>query len=123
MMSSSAVCEPFRVLVVEDDPTSRDALRDLIELEGYVVETAARGDAALLQQRAAPPDLLLTDLHLPGLDGLSLARLARQETNCAILVMSGSEWARHAELEFELVEKPIDLDRLLAQMRRVLAAR
>ena len=120
---SSAICEPFRVLVVEDDPTAREALRDLIELEGYVVETASRGDAALVQQRAAPPDLLLTDLHLPGLDGLSLARRAREEIGCAVLVMSGSEWARHTDLEFELVHKPIDLDRLLAQMRRVLAAR
>ena len=88
-----------------------------------MVETASRGDAALLQQRATPPDLLLTDLHLPGLDGLSLARCTREETGCAVLVMTGSDWARHADLEFELVEKPIDLDRLLDQMRRVLAAR
>ena len=112
-----------RVLIVEDEPTARAALRDLLEAEGYVVDTAARGDAALERQRTAPPDLLLADLGLPDQDGLAVARTTHAETGCAVLVMSGSERARHETLEFELVTKPIDFDRLLVQMRRALSSR
>lgn len=114
---------PTRVLILEDDPTSRSALRDLLEDEGYLVDTAARGDIALARQRAMPPDLLLADLVLPDLDGLAVARTTQTETGCAVVVMTGSERARHEDLGFDLIMKPIDFDQLLAMMRRALAAR
>jgi len=111
----------YRVLVVEDEPTARSALRDLLESEGYVVDTAACGDAALARQRAVPPDLLLADMGLPDLDGLAVARTTQAETGCAVLVMTGSEDARHEDLGFELVTKPIDFDKLLFQIQRALS--
>jgi two-component system KDP operon response regulator KdpE len=113
----------LRVLVVEDEPTARSALRDLLEAEGYVVETAGRGDTALERQRATPPDLLLADLGLPDVDGLAVARTTQAETGCAVLVMTGNERARHEDLGFDLVTKPIDFDRLLFQVRRALSTR
>jgi DNA-binding response OmpR family regulator len=113
----------LRVLVVEDEPAARSALRDLLEAEGYLVDTAGRGDTALQRQRAAPSDLLLADLGLPDVDGLMMARTAQAETGCAVLVMTGSERARHEDLGFELVTKPIDFETLLVQMRRALSSR
>jgi len=117
------IASPFRVLIVEDEPSARSALRDLLEVEGYVVDTASRGDAALERQRVVRPDLLLADLGLPDLDGLAVARTTQAETGCAVLVMTGSERGRHEDLGFEVVKKPIDFERLLAQMRRALSAR
>lgn len=112
-----------RILIVEDDPSARSALRDLLEAEGYVVDTASRGDTALLCQRIAQPDLILADLVLPDLDGLAVARTTQAETGCAVVLMTGSERARGEDLEFALVMKPIDFEELLATMQRVLGAR
>ncbi|MCX5743627.1 MAG: response regulator [Proteobacteria bacterium] len=114
---------PFRILVVEDEPNARSALRDLLEVEGYIVDTASRGREAIERQRATPPDLLLTDLGLPDMDGLDVARTTRDETGCKVLVMTGSEAARHQDLGFELVPKPIVFARLLTQIERSLAPR
>lgn len=120
---SALLSTPTRVLILEDEPASRSALRDLLEDEGYLVDTAARGDIALERQRAMPPDLLLADLLLPDLDGLAVARTTQTETGCAVVVMTGSERARHEDLGFDVIMKPIDFDQLLAMMRRALAAR
>lgn len=98
------------------------ALRDLLEAEGYVVDTASRGLTAIERQRARPPDLLLTDLGLPDVDGLAVAWKTRSETGCAVLLMTGSEAARHQDLGFELVTKPIEFERLKLQIRHALAA-
>lgn len=98
-------------------------MRDLLEAEGYLVETASRGVAALERQRAEPLDLLLVDLGLPDLDGLAVARTAQAETGCAILMMTGSERARYEDLGFEVIMKPIDFELLLTRMRRALGAR
>ena len=114
---------PVRVLVVEDEPTARSALRDLLESEGFVVETAGRGDGALKCQRTTAPDLLLADLGLPDMDGLEVARTTQAETGCAVLMMTGSERARYEDLGFDLIMKPINFDQLLVQMRRALLAR
>jgi two-component system, OmpR family, KDP operon response regulator KdpE len=115
--------KPYRILVVEDEPAARSALRDLLEIEGYAVESVAHGGVAIACQRAAPPDLLLTDLGLPDVDGLVVARTTRREAGCPVLVMTGSDRARHEPLGFELVMKPIDIDQLLVQLRRALAGR
>lgn len=117
------IASPFRVLIVEDEPSARLALRDLLEVEGFVVDTASRGDAALERQRVVRPDLLLADLGLPDLDGLSVARTTQAETGCAVLVMTGSERGRDEDLGFEVVMKPIDFEQLLAQIRRALSER
>jgi response regulator RpfG family c-di-GMP phosphodiesterase len=63
-----------RILVVDDEPQIRRLLRGLLEREGYLVEVCADGNEALAVVLARPPDLLITDLKMPGLDGLTLAR-------------------------------------------------
>lgn len=115
--------QPPRVLILEDEPVARSALRDLLQDEGYLVDTAARGDIALQRQRARPPDLLLADIGLPDLDGLAVARTTQTETGCAVVLMTANERASQEDLGFDVVLKPIDFDELLAAMQRALAAR
>ena len=66
------------ILVVDDDPAIRDALALLLEEEGYVVHTAPDGLAALAVVARDSPDLVITDLYMPGLDGVGTDRAAAQ---------------------------------------------
>jgi PAS domain S-box-containing protein len=72
----SAACGR-RVLVVEDSADARESLRMLLELAGHVVETSEDGPGGLSKLNAFRPDVALIDLGLPGIDGYTLARLAR----------------------------------------------
>jgi DNA-binding NtrC family response regulator len=67
-----------RVLVVDDDTDARVALAELLKLHGFVVDTARDGFKALHKLRALAPDVLLTDLVMPGMDGVELVRRARE---------------------------------------------
>jgi CheY-like chemotaxis protein len=58
-----------RILVVEDHPTMREAMRLVLEGEGFMIEEASDGDAALAMVRRDPPDLVFLDLNLPGACG------------------------------------------------------
>ncbi len=68
-----------RVLVVEDNADARDMLKTLLELSGHVVEEAADGPAALARLASFHPDVALIDVGLPGMDGYTLARMAREQ--------------------------------------------
>jgi len=67
----------FKILVVEDDQNLRLTLTELLRLEGYAVVTARDGDEGYLQAMTHQPDLVITDLNMPILDGIELARLLR----------------------------------------------
>ena len=69
----------FKILVVEDDQNLRLTLTELLRLEGFVVVTARDGDEGYLQAMAHQPDLVVTDLNMPILDGIELARLLRRQ--------------------------------------------
>ena len=78
-----------RILLVDDEPNARSALRELLAEEGYAVEVAADGYEALGKLAGFGPDLVLTDLKMPGMDGLELLRLIRQrESELPVVVMS-----------------------------------
>lgn len=68
-----------KILVVEDDQTIRLTLTELLCLQGFNVITARDGDEGYLQALAHQPDLIITDLNMPILDGVGLARLIRRE--------------------------------------------
>ncbi len=78
-----------RILVVEDEPDILEILRYNLEREGYAVDALTRGDDALEAIRKRPPDLLLLDLMLPGMDGLEITRLLKRsrETEGIPLIM------------------------------------
>ena len=81
-----------RVLVVDDETNARTALGELLRAEGYAVETAGDGFKALGKMAEFAPDLVLTDLKMPGIDGLELlAKLrepGRQEADVCVIVMT-----------------------------------
>ena len=115
-----------RILLVDDDPEICAVLRGVLRDEGYSVETAPDGRTALARMAAAPPDLLITDLLMPGLTGWSLfARVRRLSPTLPIIVISGSDPGfRHQEMVLPghavFLRKPFDLDQLLAIVARLL---
>ena len=119
---------PWRVLLVEDDPLSRDAMRGLLESWGMVVTPAGSLDAALLQiSRAGPPDLIVSDYRLPeGVNGIeAIARLRAQAgRSLPACLVSGDidpqvlQSVRHAGLT--LLNKPVRPAKLRALIRRLM---
>lgn len=79
---------PARVLVVEDEPRMAALLADYLRAAGYEPECVADGQAALAAWQARRHDLVLLDLMLPGLDGLSVCRQLRQETAVPIVMLT-----------------------------------
>ena len=113
------------VLVVDDQPPIVELLRDLLEDEGLVVLTAPDGLAALAVATATPPDLILTDLMMPRLDGRALrARLQEQPRTAQIpvLLMSAAGQARPGDGFAAFIVKPFSVDVLLAAIHRHLPA-
>src|SRR5690606_18155687 len=87
-----------RVLVVEDAADAADLLRELLELSGYTVEVACSGAAALQAAGARPPDVVLCDIGLPGLNGYEVARALRADaglSSAALIALSGYDAAEH----------------------------
>jgi CheY-like chemotaxis protein/two-component sensor histidine kinase len=117
-----------RILVVDDNADSAESLAVLLRAGGHEVRTAYNGQAALAAARSEPPDVILLDLGMPGLDGFSIAHRLRQDpqVNRALLVaLTGYGQAddkrrtREAGFNAHLL-KPVDLDELnavLAQLR------
>src|SRR4051812_38086015 len=83
------MAEPIvRILAVDDDPRILDLLRRGLVYEGYHVDTAADGPSALATARDNPPDLVVLDWMLPGLDGLEVCRRLRAASDVPILLLT-----------------------------------
>jgi DNA-binding response OmpR family regulator len=112
-----------RVLVIEDDAGSRDALGSLLSDEGYTVRTASSAQGGLACAREFEPDTVLCDFYLPDLDGLQVLRRLRSmrpETRVIILTADcgSGEVERALRREADLyMEKPLDLARLTRVLR------
>jgi len=120
----------YRILVVDDLPDNVLLLRSLLEEEGYVVDVAEDGDAALLLLEASVPDLILLDVMMPGRNGYELTRDIRRELSLSevpiVLITASTESCRIkglASCATEFVRKPIDLDELLTTIQRLLQHR
>ncbi len=117
-----------RVLVVDDDAGVRYTLREILEQEGVAVEEAADGEAALRAFDAAPAPLVVTDLRMPGKDGMDVLRgvLARAPGTRVVLVTAhGSERQAVEAMKagaYDYFRKPFDPEELLAVVRRALDA-
>ncbi len=113
------------VLIVDDEPTLRETLAESLEQDGLRVVTAADGREALERFRAERPDLILLDLMLPGLSGIEVCRIIRQESSVAILMLTArdSELDKVVGLELgadDYVTKPFSLRELQARIRALL---
>ncbi|CAA9292744.1 MAG: Putative response regulator [uncultured Corynebacteriales bacterium] len=114
-----------RVLLADDDPTVRDVVCRYLERDGLSVETVADGRQALDRAVAAPPDLLVLDLMLPGLGGLEVCRRLRAAVPVPVILLTalGSEDDRVRGLELgadDYVTKPFSPRELTLRVRSVL---
>jgi DNA-binding response OmpR family regulator len=115
-----------RLLIVEDDPTLRQALTFNLTREGYEVTSAADGEAALEAARSDRLDLVLLDVMLPGMSGVEVLRVLRREgINTPVIILSakGDEIDRVVGLKVgadDYVAKPFSRPELLARIEAVL---
>ena len=111
-----------RILVVEDELQIRRALDINLRAHGYEVRLAASGEEALVDAIANPPDVVLLDLGLPGIDGVDVIRGLRGWTSVPIIVLSARE-GDSSKVEAldagadDYVTKPFSINELLARLR------
>jgi len=112
----------IRILVADDEPQITKVLRASLTSQGYEVRVANDGEAALDLFRAWAPNMVITDLSMPNMDGLLLCRRVREASNVPILVLSvrAQEQEKVAALDAgadDYVTKPFGIDELLARVR------
>jgi CheY-like chemotaxis protein len=84
------------ILVIEDDPIMREALADWLQAAGYGVRRAADGSAGLAAVTSAPPALVITDIHIPGMNGATvISELKWHHPQVAIIAISGCFGSGH----------------------------
>lgn len=118
----------FRVLVIENDPTVRSALRALLKGQGYSLVEAATAARAVIEARSCRPDLLLVDLDLPDADGIVVIRRVRAWSTVPILALSSGngEEQKVAALDAgadDYIATPFSGPELLARVRAGLRRR
>ena len=114
-----------RVLVVDDEPQITRVLRTVLSSQGYQVQTAAEGQAALASFAELRPELVITDLYMPHMDGVELCKRIRAMSAVPIIVLSvkGEERTKVEALDSgadDYVTKPFGIDELLARVRAAL---
>jgi len=116
-----------RVLVVDDDLRARNAVARLLEAEGYDTSMASDGEEATGLLASWRPDLVLTDLNMPRLDGRGLLERVRQEApgTPVIVLSAGAGGAAALVLGMgaaDFFTKPVQIDALLARIRDLIGA-
>jgi CheY-like chemotaxis protein len=113
-----------RILVVDDDPGVRFLLRLLFESVGYEVSEAQHGVAALIRVKEALPDLVVTDIMMPIMDGSQLIKHLKSDERTAalpIVAITGTPGAKEAAAAADVVmTKPFDHSSLLATVGSLL---
>lgn len=114
-----------KILVIDDDPELREALKTILERKGYQVLTAKDGNIGLATAEREAPDLVLTDLMMPKKSGfLVLEKLKTRKSGVRVIMMTANEGTRHrAYAEILGVDdyfcKPFDMEKMLASIARL----
>jgi two-component system cell cycle response regulator DivK len=122
---------PHRILVVEDNPLNLKLVRDVLSFAGYEVVEAQSGEEGLRVAQETPPDLVLMDLQLPGIDGTETLRRLRKDTlgpHVPVVAVTASAMAEDkasaSRAGFDgFVEKPISVRALPGQIEAFLGGR
>ena len=117
------------IMVVEDNPTNMKLVHMVLQRGGHAVQGASGAEEAVVEIRANPPDLVLMDVQLPGMDGFEAMALLKADVNtAAIPVVALTAFAMHGDEEKILkagfdayIAKPIRYQELLDLVDRLLA--
>ncbi|MEI9950506.1 MAG: response regulator [Pseudomonadota bacterium] len=117
-----------RILIVDDEVDNRELLQIVLQWEGFLTQTAEGGEQALLSALADPPDLILVDLMMPGIDGYQLTASLKQNPktqNIPVIMLSAMNDAATRKRALSTgvaayISKPIDRSQLCEQVRSVL---
>jgi two-component system KDP operon response regulator KdpE len=124
-LATSEFAGKSRVLVVDDEPQITRVLRTVLTSQGYQVRTAAEGEAALTSFKEWSPELVITDLYMPHMNGVELCRRIRAVSTVPIIVLSvkGEERTKVEALDSgadDYVTKPFGIEELMARVRAAL---
>jgi two-component system, OmpR family, KDP operon response regulator KdpE len=113
------------ILVVDDEPQITRVLKTTLSAQGYSIRAAGDGIQALEEMNTWSPDLIITDLRMPNMDGIELCRKVRAQTRVPIIVLSvkGEETVKVEALDAgadDYVTKPFSVNELLARVRAAL---
>ncbi len=113
------------ILIVDDDPSIAHLVQLYLEKEGFTVKIAARGDDALAAFRQLPPDLMLLDVMLPGMDGTQVLRAIRRTSSIPVIMLTARDEVFDKVLGLELgaddyITKPFDAKEMVARVKAVL---
>lgn len=117
------------VWVVDDDDSVRGVLEAMLKELGYTVTTYDKAEEALNAYRAAPPDVVVTDVRMPGMSGLDLTRaMLEADSRCIVMILTGFpsipdavEAIRAGATDF--LSKPVRMEELRVRMERALESR
>ena len=115
----------IRVLVVDDEQVIADTLRTIFEDEGFEAHAVYSSAAALIKAHSLRPDVIISDVVLPGMNGIETAvAICRFLPNCQIILISGQaatsdmlERARAQGHNFEIMAKPVEPEYLIQRLR------
>lgn len=118
----------MRILVVDDDQQILSVLKRGLGFEGYAVDTAENGEKALALARQTPPDLVVLDIMMPGIEGIEVTKRLRQGSDVPVLLLTAKVATsdKVAGLDAgadDYLIKPFALDELLARVRALLRRR
>lgn len=116
----------LRVLIVDDEPTITDTLVEILNGEGFDAIGASTGEAALASAQSFSPEVIISDVVMPGMNGVELGiQLRKLLPRCRIILFSGQTAtvdllrdARKMGHEFEIVPKPVKPENLISMIRR-----
>ena len=115
-----------QILVVDDEPTIREVVANLLQDEGYQVETAGNGAEALDRLSAARADLVLLDIMMPAVDGYETLQKMQDRPDLdglpVVLMSAAGRPSRPDPRVWAFLPKPFDLDRLLAVVREIVGS-
>src|SRR4051794_6665440 len=117
-----------RVLIVEDDEEIAAVLGRTLRLEDYETRIARDGETALAEAKTYMPDLVILDLGLPGIDGIEVAKVVREQDDVPILILTARDAVEHRVEGLDsgaddYLVKPFERDELLARIRALLRRR
>ncbi len=120
------MAQKSRILIVDDEVNARSALAEILREEGYAVETAADGFKALPKLDEFTPDVVLTDLKMPGLDGIQLIeKIKERDAECVVIVLTAFGAVETAVKAMrqgaaDYITKPVNVEELELVLRREL---